>query len=137
MPESSWMRAGAKNLALLLLAFLPVFLLLAGLLGRIGGHFTSDVLGDASVLYPGLLGPVFLGGLVYLGCLFAALGRVRANGRVLAVALTPLIAIGFAPFGVGHVLTISHFLIAFLISLVLYGLLVRLPRWPSEQRGDL
>ena len=122
------MRAGAKNLALLLLAILPFFLLLAGFLGRIGGHPTSDVLGDASVLYLGLLGPVFLGGLVYLACLFAALGRIQTNRRVVAVGLTPLIALGFIPFGVGHVLTISHFLIAFLISLVLYGLLARFPR---------
>lgn len=135
MRDLSWMRRGAKNLALLVLVFIPLFLLLSGMLGRIGGRSTTDVPSVALVLYPAVLGPVLLGGLVYLGCLFTALGYVGTNARVLAVALTPLIALGFVPFEMGHILTIAHFLIAFTLSLAVYGFLVRLPNRQSSDRG--
>ena len=129
MRSSSWWKAGVTDILVLIAGFLPLFLLLAGALARVSGAEESgDLLGTASVLYPGFVAPVLLGGVLYLLCLFALAQRQRAHRRVWAVGLTPLVALGFLPFGMRDVLTLNHFLIALVIGLLLYGLVVRFPQ---------
>lgn len=127
-------RAGTRNLLLLVLVFLPVFLLLAGLLTRFtrqGG--ATDVIGTATVLYVGFILPVLTGGVFYLIILFAAAHRNPSRPRALALLLSPLIVLGLLIFGVGYVLTTPHFAAALVVALLVYGWLVRIP---PQSGGD-
>jgi hypothetical protein len=121
-------KTGARNLLVLALVFLPVFLLIAGLLARYTGEDqSSDLVGTASVLYAGFILPVLAGGVLYLLALFAAVRRSPSRSRALAVLLTPIIALGMVLFGASYVLTAPHFAIALVAALLMYGILVRVP----------
>ena len=128
MQNVSWLKAGSRNFALLLVGFLPLFLLLAGIFAKLGSIVSpGDILGTAFVLYPGLLAPVLSGGFLYLVCIFVVAGRLSSKPRAIAVAFTPLIPVGFLFFGMGYILRLPHFLLALALSLIAYGLVVTIP----------
>jgi hypothetical protein len=139
MRTSSWEKAVVRDIVLLFVGLLPLFLVLAGGLARITGvEPRADVIGTSLVLYPAFLAPVLTGGLLYLVCLFAAARWLQLRRRAAALALTPVIALGFLPFGMSHVLSERHFVIAFALSLVAYGFLVAIPaKDPISTRSSL
>lgn len=136
MLKTTWLKAGMTNIALLLAVILPLFLILSGLLARATGRDPeADVIGTTTVLFPGFLGPMLVGGLIYLALLFMTVARARGRERLLAVGLTPLLALGFVLFSAGHVLAISHFLAAFALAALVFGFLVRIPAADQRREG--
>lgn len=128
MPSPTWLKAGLRNVLILLIGILPLFLILAGIMARAAGvEPRSDVIGNATVLFPWFLLPMTLGGLLYLTLVFQMAKRVTRNSRLVAVILSPTVAVGFLAAGMGDVLSTIHFLIALLVSGVVYGLLIRIP----------
>ena len=67
MPTAPWLRLFLRNLLLLVGAALPLLVVLLGLSNQ---KQVVDFLGEAVLLYVGFLGPMLIGGLVYLLCLF-------------------------------------------------------------------
>lgn len=133
MRHSSWLKTTAINLLMLILGALPLFLLLSGIFARAAGwESPGDIVGTASVLLPAMVGPMLLGGVVYVVCLNVALARTQRSSRVLAVALTPLVTSGFLLLGMRPLIGMKHMLLALIVALVLYGFVVRLP---AERRS--
>lgn len=128
MRSSSWVSSTLKNVAILLIVIVPIFLLLSGLLARAMKHDVSnDLIGTAFVLLPAILGPMLLGAAVYLLVVAVVVSQVQDHERLIAVLLTPLMALGFATFSVRHLLTTSNFLTAFCVSALVFGVLIRVP----------
>lgn len=120
-----------KNVAWLVLVALPAFFLLVWVQALIGGAYGSRNLGYAletgafyylgSVLYVGFGGVVYQTLLLFLPAFWS-----RLVARIVAVLLTSVIPILFIFLG-ERVQTITEFLIPIILTLGMYGLLIKLP----------
>lgn len=128
MTSANWKKTAAANLALLAIGVAPVCLLLMGLFAHVRDATpTSSVVGTASVLFPVMLGPLLAGGVVYLTLLSWISGHIKRGRRVVAVALTPVVALGFGVFGSLGMAAQRNVWPALFASLCCYGFLVRIP----------
>lgn len=121
-----WIKLMLWNLLILIAVILPMTLFVQWVTARLLGIETSgDFVGDASVLYVGFLGPLVAAGVIYLLALFSVANRAPSMRRGIAFGLIPVILIVWTLMGFGGLLVRPHFVIPFLLGLIVYAAVVR------------
>jgi hypothetical protein len=111
-----------RNLLVLLCVTLPLLVLLFGLFNR---EEATDFLGEAVLLYVGFIGPMVIGGVLYLLVLSLLTSYLPRRGRLSAFALAPLLGVGWVVFGMAGFFAMRGFAVSFIASVIVYGMLVK------------
>ena len=122
MTRSAWLKLSFQNLLLMALIALPILLVILAITNR---KQITDPLGEATILYVGFGIPMLLGAIPYLLSLYALAWAWPKHARLLAVLLTPLMALGWVVLGMTSFFDTLGFLIAFGASVLTFGMVVR------------
>lgn len=134
MRYAPWIRLIAWDLFLVLVAFHP---LLVGLLTL---AWKPRSAADFWTIYLHQLSPSLAGALFYLAAVLPLVRRWPKHPRAVAVALVPVLAVGWPVSAMGDLLARPSFVVAFVVSALAYALRIRLrpgpPRPTSAREGQ-